>query len=72
MEVPSDWDGASDMTLVIHWYPTTGDAVANGETVKWDITYRSIADGEAVTNGTAVSATATFTGGGSEIDEEHY
>lgn len=72
IEVPSDWNGTSDMALVVHWYPTEGDAVANTETVKWDITYRSISAGEAVDNGTAVVATATFTGGASEGDKEHY
>lgn len=72
VEVPIDWDGASDMTLIVHWYPTSGDAIANTETVKWDATYRSIAVGEAVDNGTAVVATTTFTGGASETDKEHY
>jgi hypothetical protein len=71
-EVPEEWDGISDMTLEIHWYPTAGDIVANGETVKWDVTYRSIAEGEPVDNGTAVTITATFTGGASETDKEHY
>ena len=60
------------MALVVHWFPTSGDAVANGETVKWDISYRSIAEGEAVDRGTAVTITATFTGGASETDKEHY
>ena len=72
LEVPSDWNGISDMTLVVHWYPTSGDIIANGEIVKWDLTYRSIAEGEAVDNGTAVVATTTFTGGASEVDKEHY
>ncbi len=71
-EVPSDWDGVSDMAFELHWYPTAGDAIANGETVKWDATYRSIADGEAVDNGTVVSITSTLTGGASETDKEHY
>lgn len=72
LEIPSDWNGTSNITLVVHWYSTDGDIIANGETVKWDATYRSIAAGEAVDNGTAVTATATFTGGGSETDKEHY
>lgn len=71
-EVPTDWNETSDMALVVHWFPTSGDAVANGETVKWDISYRSIAEGEAVDRGTAVTITATFTGGASETDKEHY
>lgn len=72
VEVASEWDGASNMTFHVHWYPTSGDAVAEDETVKWDITYRSIADGEAVDNGTAVVATATFTGLVGETDKESY
>ncbi len=72
LEVPADWNGTSNMTLVIHWHSASGDVIANGETVKWDGTYRSIASGEAVDNGTAVTATATFTGGASETDKEHY
>ena len=71
-EIPADWDGVSDMAFELHWYPTAGDVIANGETVKWDATYRSIAAGEAVDNGTVVSITATFTGGASEIDKEDY
>lgn len=72
MEVPSDWNGTSDMTLVIHYVLTPGDILANGETVKWDVDYRSTAEGEAVDSGTVVSITATLTGGASEIDKEHY
>ena len=71
-EIPSDWDGISNFTILVHWYSTSGDAVANGETVKWDITYRSIAVGEAVDNGTVVVGTVTFTGGASETDKELY
>ncbi len=70
--VPSDWDESSNMTLDIHWFPTSGDIIAENETVKWDISYRSIATGEAVDNGTVATATATFTGGASEADKEHY
>lgn len=72
VEVPSEWDGASNMTLVVHWIPADGDLVAQGETVKWDATYRSIADGQAIDAGTVVVATTTFTGGASETDKEAY
>ncbi len=71
-DVPTDWDGVSDMTAHVHWYPTSGDAVANGETVQWDITYRSIAEGEAVDSGSSVTASGTLTGGASETDKELY
>ncbi len=72
LEVPSEWDGVSNMTLIVCWYPSSGDAVANNETVKWDLTYRSVAEGEAVDNGTQTVATATFVGGVGETDKEHY
>ncbi|KKM72356.1 hypothetical protein LCGC14_1421340 [marine sediment metagenome] len=71
-EIPSDWDGASNMNFNIHWHPTSGDAIANTEKIKWDAHYRSVAIGEAVDNGTLVTATTTFTGGASEGDKETY
>ncbi len=72
IEIPSEWNGISNMTVIVCWVPTSGDAVAENETVKWDVTYRSIAEGEAVDNGTQTIATATFTGGVGETDKEHY
>jgi hypothetical protein len=65
-------DGASNMAIEIHWYPTSGDAIANTEKVKFDVHYRSVAAGEAIDNGTLVTATTTFTGGASETDKEYY
>jgi hypothetical protein len=70
-EIPLEWDG-SNMAIEIHWYPTSGDAVANTEKVKFDVHYRSVAAGEAIDNGTLVTATTTFTGGASETDKEYY
>lgn len=72
LEIPSDWDGISDLALVVHWYSASGDIIANGETVKWDAEYRSVTAGDAIDNGTSVTATVTFTGGASEVDKEHY
>ena len=72
IEIPDEWNGSSNMTLVVCWYPTAGDAVAENETVKWDATYRSVAVGQAVDFGTQTVATVTFTGGASETDKEHY
>lgn len=70
IEVPEDWDGASDMTLKIYYMTTDGDAVQNGETIKLDVDYRSIAEGEAVDNGTVVSITDTYTASGNQTDKE--
>ena len=70
VEVPEDWDGSSDMALKIYWHPEDGDAPADTETVKWDATYRSIDEGEAVDNGTAVDITGTYTQSGAGTDKE--
>lgn len=70
IEVPDEWVGISDMTLEVVWMPESGDAIADTETVKWDISYRSIADGEAVDNGTVATATATYTQSGAGTDKE--
>lgn len=72
VEIPAEWDGASNMTFNIEWHAQSGDVIANGETVKWDAEWRSIADGEAIDNGALASGTVTFTGGTSETDKETY
>lgn len=69
--IPFDWDGASDMALKVHWTPESGDVLTNNETVKWDCTYRSITEGDAIDNGTQVVATATHTQSGGGTDKEH-
>lgn len=72
VEVPPEWDEISDMQINAWWYSTAGDIVANGEVVKWDITYRSIAVGEAVDNGNAVTVSDSLVGGAAETDKELY
>jgi len=69
-EVPESWDGASDIRFRVYWVPESGDAIADTETVKWDLQYRSIDEGEAVDNGTAVTATTTYTQSGAGTDKE--
>jgi hypothetical protein len=69
-EVPSDWAGGADMQLLVEWFPESGVAMADTETVIWSTQYRSKADGEAVTAGTAVTATATYTQSGAGTDLE--
>lgn len=59
IEIPDDWVGGEDIEIEIDWLPNDDD-VANGETVKWDFRYRSIAQGEDA-DGTLTSATATYT-----------
>lgn len=73
VEIPTEWDGASNMTLNITWHAQSGDAIASGETVKWDSEWRSIVTGEAVDNGTVASGTVTYTeSGGDDIDKQTY
>ena len=69
-EVPDSWDGSSDLTFKIYWCGTSGDAIADTETVKWDLQYHSIQAGEAIDNGTTVTATATYTQSGAGTDKE--
>lgn len=69
IEVPACWDGVSDWTLEIYWTNENGVALANTETVKWDITWRSVIWGtEQVDNGTAVTGTITYTQSGAGND----
>jgi len=69
-EVGSDWVGGEDMTLEIDWFPSSG-AMAGTDTIKWDITYRSVAEGETITNGTAVTVSVTDSGDYAQYIVEH-
>ncbi len=71
-EVPQDWDGVSDFTIEVIWFSTSGDAVQNGETVKLDLNYYSVAEGEPIDNGTPVEATTTYTASGNQTDKEMF
>lgn len=72
VNIPSDWDGASDMTLEVHWAADPGDLIEDAETVKWDVTYHSTSNGEAVDEGTVATGTATHTQVGAGTDKELY
>ena len=67
--IPSDWDGG-DISFVPHWCAESGTPLVDSETVKFDITYRSIAENEALTNGTAATSTYTYTQSGGGVDLE--
>lgn len=72
-EVPSCWNGTSDLTLKIYWCPTSGDAPADTETVKWDAEWRSIDWGtEDVDNGTLATGTVTYTQVGAGDDKDSF
>jgi len=71
MELADCWAGGSgdDVTLKIYWTNEEEDALADGETVKFDIAYRSIVWGtEGVDNGSEASATVTYTQSGAGAD----
>lgn len=58
-EIGSDWVGGEDIIIEVDWLPNNA-AMSNGETVKWDLRLRTIAEGEDA-DGTLTSATATHT-----------
>lgn len=57
-EIPDDWDGGA-IYFEIDWNPDSG-AMSNPDAVKWIVNYRSIAEGETLTNGTVGSVTHTY------------
>ena len=62
LEIPDDWIGGEDLILEVDWLPNDS-AMANGETVKFDLQLRTIAEDEDA-DGTLTSATATHTDSG--------
>ncbi len=70
VRVPSDWDGASDITLRLHWHNEAGTALADTNTVIWKTTINSIAAGEAVDAGTEQTPSVTYTQSGAGTDKE--
>lgn len=71
-EIPSEWDGVSDMALEFDIFTESGDALANGEVIEFDVVYRSIGPLEAYDRGTAVTINPSVTGGGSEVEKGQY
>lgn len=61
-EVPSDWDNTTDWTVEVDWHPYSA-AIGAGETVIWEYSYRSVAQGENF-NQTSDTTSGTFTDGG--------
>lgn len=68
-EIPDDWDG-TDCYIEIDWLPDSG-AMSGTDALKWDVSYRSIAEGETITNGTAVDLTNTDTGDYAQYETYH-
>jgi hypothetical protein len=70
-EIPEAWDAKSDIALKVYWTPEDGDAPQLNETVKWDISYRSLLWGTDDTDaGTVATATATYTEGSDPGDDK--
>lgn len=69
-QVPYDWDGASDMLLMLVWTPTSGDILQNTEDVYWQVTYRSLTiNSDPTDHGTAVTVHYHYTQSGVGTDE---
>lgn len=68
--VPTDWDGASDITITVRWQPEAGDAMADGEVVNWVVTYRATADGEDYDATGTSTANTSYTQSGAGTDGE--
>jgi hypothetical protein len=65
VEIPDDWHGTSDLTFAIYWTPEAGDSLDNGQTVEWNLDYRSIDWGsQALNTGNTVRLSPTHTQSG--------
>ena len=71
-EVPDEWIGTTDIMLKVYWTFEDGDVPQLNETVKWDISYRSIVWGtEDTDNGTVATGTVTYTEGSDPGDDKN-
>lgn len=70
IEIPHEWIGTSDLEFNIEWHLQSGDVIAAGETVKWDVEWHSIAEGEPIDNGTVATGTVTYTQDGAGTDKQ--
>jgi hypothetical protein len=68
-EIPNDWDG-TDIYIEVDWFPDSG-ATSGTDTVKWDVEYRAIAEGETINNGTSVTVSSTDSGDYSQYQTKH-
>jgi hypothetical protein len=71
VDIPSAWNGASDMTLRVSWTNQSGSAIPDTKKVIWDFDYRSVdPTSETVSEGTEVAGTVTYTQSGAGTDGE--
>ena len=68
-EIPDDWDG-TDIIFEVDWFPDSG-ATSGTDTVKWDVEYRAIAEGEATNQGTIKKVSVTDSGDYAQYVTEH-
>ena len=70
IEVPDDYTGADSLILKIYYTNEPSDAIADTETIKFDILWRAIDfdGGEDIENGTAETGTVTYTQSGAGGD----
>jgi hypothetical protein len=72
IEYPGEVAAGTDPILELDVYTQSGDALADGEMLQLDVTYRSITNGDAYDSGTAAVSSGTRTGGASETDKGGY
>lgn len=68
-EIPDDWYG-DDVYIEVDWAPYSA-ATSGTDTVKWDVDYRSIAEGETLTNGTLAQVSTTDDADYSQYQTKH-
>lgn len=68
-EVPDDWDGG-DVFFEVDWFPDAG-AMSGTDTVKWDLSYRAIVEGELVNAGTVAALSITDSADYAQYQTKH-
>lgn len=68
-EIPSDWDG-TDIYFEVDWFPDSG-AMSGTDTIKWDVEYRSLSEGELINNGTSVTVSTTDSSDYAQYQTKH-
>jgi len=68
-EVPDDWAG-DNIVFEVDWFPDSGPTTGT-DTVKWNIEYRSIAEGELINQGTSVTTSSIDSGDYSQYQTKH-
>lgn len=68
-EIPEDWDG-TDITFEVDWFPDSGN-MSGTDTIKWDVSYRAISEGQPINNGNLVTVSSTDNGDYNQYVTKH-